>query len=129
MKAQMFVVAAIFLAAMLFAIQQAFITYSQLGMSGPFDTKQSYRIRSVIRSVNDSILSTTGTCSDYQKELESLLDQLKLDVSREGYVMECDFMMDCGKWDNAYPDPAPLKLSLRISETYDYSGIIDFYHS
>lgn len=135
MKAQMFVVTAIFLATMLFAVQQAFITYAKIDMSEPFDTKQVYVLRSIIDSVNDTIInqpeggmSSLEQCREFQQNLEMLLDEIKFDVSREGYLMESNFVLECPKWSNAYPLPPPLKLSLRLSETYDYTGIIDFYH-
>ncbi len=135
MKAQMFVVTAIFLATMLFSVQQAFITYSKIDMSGPFDTKQPYIVKNIIKSVNESIMNepNSGTqlaqCQRFQRNLEELLDDLKFDVSREGYLMESQFFINCGNWGNAYPASPPLKLSLRLSETYEYNMIIDFYHN
>jgi hypothetical protein len=131
-KAQMFVATAVFLASMLFIVQQAMITYATLDMSGPFQTKQIYMVRNIIDSVNVTI-RTAGEgrpgCQEFQKNLEELLYLLKDDVSSEGYLMEASPLLDCGKWDNIHPEPAPLILNLRFSETYDASGnVLKFYH-
>ena len=130
----MFVVTAIFLATMLFAVQQAFITYAKIDMAEPFDTSQAYVVKNIIRSVNETIInepdvgSNLEQCQRLQQNLEKLLDELKFDVSREGYLMESQILINCNQWDEEYPNDPPLKLSLRLSETYEYNTIIDFYH-
>jgi len=126
-KAQMFVVTAVFLATMMFVVQQIFITYAVLDVSAPFKTKEVYVIRGIIDSVNQTI-KTTGSCQDFQRNLDELLGLLKDDVSAEGYLMDARYEINCTNWNTAYPGEAPLSLSLRLSETYDATGIIDFYH-
>ena len=128
-KAQMFVVTAVFLASMLFVVQQALITYSALDMSGPFKTKQLYMLKNIVDSINRTIKNPNPaiTCQDFDKNLDELLSLLKDDASSEGYLLETDYYPDCSSWDNEYPQKAPL--TLRFSETYDASGnILKFYH-
>ena len=106
MKAQMFVVTAIFLATMLFTVQQMFITYAQIDVSEPFDTKQVYVLRSIIGSVNDTIRDS-GSCQEFQQNLEMLLDEIKFDVSREGYLMNTQFGKPVGQPARKLSLPAP----------------------
>jgi hypothetical protein len=132
-KGQMFVVTAVFLASMLFAVQQIFITYASLDTAEPFESKQAYVMGNIIDSINDTILTagpgTTG-CRQFQKNLDELLSIIKDDVSSEGFILEADYEMDCGNWDNSYPNPPPMKLSIRFVETYNIDGnVIDFYHN
>jgi hypothetical protein len=127
-KAQMFVVTAVFMASMIFVVQQALIAYSVLDMSAPFDSRESSMMRSVITSVNQTIRNA-GSCPQFQKNLEELLPALRDDFSDEGYLMTSEFDIDCGYWGNSYPNPnAPLKLSLSFKGKFDSNGIIRFYH-
>ncbi|UCD03409.1 MAG: hypothetical protein JSV63_02130 [Candidatus Aenigmatarchaeota archaeon] len=131
-KAQMFVVTAIFLATTLFVIQQAFITYSALDISSPYRTKQLYVLNNVINSVNETI-RTSADCPDLERNMDELLDVLKDDISKEGIVLDSDYVFnDCvANWNNLPSSGIPpMRLSLRLSETYDISGnVLDFYHN
>ncbi len=131
-KAQMFVVTAVFLASMLFSVQQIFITYYMIDMSAPFESKQAYIMRNIIDNINDSIKSAGGGmpgCQEFQKNLDELISILKDDVSSEGFILEAAYNLDCGKWGAVYPNPPPLFVSIRFSETYDISGnLVRFYH-
>lgn len=126
-KAQMFVVTAIFLASMLFVVQQSFITYSSLDISSPFRTKQLYVLNNVMNSVEETI-KTTATCQEFDKNINELLSLLRDDVSREGFILETGYVLNCARWSFSSGEP-PLKLTIRLSETYDINGnVLDFYH-
>jgi hypothetical protein len=131
-KAQMFVVTAVFLVTMLFTVQQAFIAYTKIDTSAPFKTKQVYVLKSIIDSVNDTITTPPAlTCQDFEKNIDELLAILRDDISKEGYLLDTGYLLDCGNWTQSPSSGTPpFRLTIRFSETYDISGnVIDFYHS
>jgi hypothetical protein len=43
--------------------------------------------------------------------------------------MSSEFSLECSYWDLPPPNPAPLRLGIKLTETYDTTGIINFYHN
>ncbi|MCD6496637.1 MAG: hypothetical protein J7K54_05180 [Candidatus Aenigmarchaeota archaeon] len=125
-KAQMFIVTAVFLSAMLFTVQQIFLAYSLLDMSRPYNTEEVYIAKNIMDAVNDTIKQAPD-CWEFQKNLDELIVKLRDDVSADGYFLELDYTIDCTRW-SATSGKAPLSLSVRLSQTYDSEGIVDFYH-
>jgi hypothetical protein len=130
-KAQMFVVTAVFMSSMLFVLQQALVAYTMLDSTEPFRTKEVYIIRNIVDSVNDTIKAGGNLredCLQFQDNVEELLIDVKEDISSEGYVMVTNFELDCDNWPNFSTQPAPFRLSILFSETYEATGVIEFWH-
>ncbi len=125
-KAQMFVVTAVFLATMLFTVQEMFITYAAIDTASPFKTKELFIMRGIIESVNET-LRTSATCDDLRDNLEVLMVKIRDDVSSEGFLLQTGNVMDCDNWGSPSSGPV-LSMNIRLSETYDISGnVIHFY--
>ncbi len=130
-KAQMFVVTAVFLSAMLFSLQQALVAYNTIDIAAPFNAKDVYVAKNVVDAINATIRSggsDLGDCMRFQRNVEELIATLKEDVTSEGFVMIVNFDVYCENWGESYPGPAPFRMSMRLSETYDATGIMNFYH-
>ena len=125
-KAQMFVASAVFLAGLMFVVQQSLITYARLDMSRPFGYGENYMVLGVIKSVNETI-TTTGDCATFDSNLRELIRVLKLDFNARGYMLEMDYQLDCGDWSNSPPADAPLAFSIAFTGFYDAEGVLTFY--
>ena len=111
---------------LLFAVQQAMMTYSALDLSNPFKTTEHRMLRAAVDSVNETILLASG-CSEFDTDMKELVPILREDFSSEGYLLELNYNLDCSRWDESSP-PAPLRLSVIFTGDYHASGILDFYH-
>ncbi len=133
-KAQMLVVTAVFLTGLLFAVQQALLTYSLLDLSDPFQTKENYIAMNLIDSVNYTIRTQkdttdhTADCLEFENHLKELLSVMRHDLSGQGYLVETIYMLNCSYWDNARPFPAPMELTISFTGTCESFGKIKFYH-
>ncbi|MBN2330463.1 MAG: hypothetical protein JXC85_01485 [Candidatus Aenigmarchaeota archaeon] len=134
-KAQMFVATAVFLTGLLFVVQQALVIYSVIDMTTPFLEKDSYMVMNIIDAVNYSIITQKDTgdpiqdCSDFENTLKELLSSLRDDFSRKGYLMISQYSLRCTYWNNAYPQPAPLNLTLSFTGDYESVGTVRLYHN
>lgn len=132
----MFVTTAVFLTGMLFVIQQAFLTYSSLDLSQPFETSEHRTVKNVIDVINETILSQPYTgdpldnCREFEKNLKELIHMLKTELILEGYLLDARYTLDCANWENTGPpDPAPLTVGISFTGIYDANGVLYFYHS
>lgn len=125
-KGQMFVVTAVFLTGLLFAVQQVLLTYSLLDLSRPMESREHYMVKNVLDSVGETI-TASGDCLEFERNLNWLLMTLEQDYSSEGYVLDTSYYLDCSRWDNEYPAPAPFSMSVTMLGRYDVSGTIKFY--
>ena len=133
-KGQMFVVTAVFLTGLLFAVQQVLFTYSALDLSEPFQTKEHRMLKTVIDGINESIRAHTDTgdpqsdCQEFDRNLKELIAMITDDFSSEGYLLKVNHDLECSNWGNSDP-PAPLTVSMSFIGAYDASGILYFYHN
>jgi hypothetical protein len=125
-KGQMFVVTAVFLTGLLFAVQQALLVYSSLDLSEPFRVKEHMMVRDAINSINETILKAQD-CSVFDRNLKELFAALRDEFTSEGYLLELGYSIDCDSWSNTGP-PAPLTVSIGFVGTYNARGILRFYH-
>jgi hypothetical protein len=115
MKAQMFIIAAIFIVGLAFFVQQALFRYSSLDISEPMRTNDYYAFRSVNEMINYTI-KTTGSCESGKDNFRQNLGEIESLLSKEsanmGYITSISYDLNCSKWNNKPPDPGPLDLTL-----------------
>jgi hypothetical protein len=131
-KGQMFIVSVIFLIGMVFVVQQALFSYSEIDMSSPFEIRDGEVFGNMADVVNKTITgsySCNGTKDSFNERMEKLKASFLEEYGRE-YAVEILYTLDCSRWSNAPPDPAPLALSLDISrQGRDTRGTFQLYHN
>jgi len=131
-KGQMFIVSVIFLIGMVFVVQQALFSYSEIDMSSPFEIRDGEVFGNMADVVNKTITgsySCNGTKDSFNERMEKLKASFLEEYGRE-YAVEILYTLDCSRWSNAPPDPAPLALSLDISrQGRDTRGTLQMYHN
>lgn len=133
-KGQMFVVTAVFLTGMLFAVQQAMLSYTLIDMSSPFHGRENSMIMNFVDVVNQSIITQIDTgdpnedCLEFESNLKIVMAAMKDRMTGEGIMVDTIHSLDCANWLNAHPASAPLNLTLIFSGYYDSTGTFSFYH-
>lgn len=112
-KAQMFIIAAIFLVGLVFSVQQLLFQYTALDISAPLRDNDIYLLKNTKSLVNQTI-KTTQDCGDFSKKMEELDDFLDARIPSRGYILAIKYRLDCAHWDNSYPSTAPLNLTIQI---------------
>ena len=131
-KAQMFVVTAVFLTGLLFAVQEAMLTYAYIDMSGIFKSRENYMLMNLIDGINESARGPDDDisgCHEFEKNLKELILLAGSDINMQGYHIEVYYDLNCSYWNNTYPGKAPLRLTMIFIGTYDASGTLQFYHN
>ncbi len=115
MKAQMFIIAAIFLVGLAFFVQQALFRYSSLDISEPMRTNDYYAFRSMHEMISYTTKSTRN-CESGKDNFRQNLGEIESLLSKEGgtmsYITSISYSLNCSNWDNDPPDPSPLDLTL-----------------
>jgi hypothetical protein len=113
-KAQMFIIAAIFLVGLIFSVQQLLFQYTALDISAPLRDNDIYLLKNTKNIINQTI-KTTPECEDFSKKMEELNDFLNTRIPLRGYVLSIKYRLNCTYWANTYPNNAPLNLTIQIT--------------
>jgi hypothetical protein len=130
-KGQLFLVAIVFMIGMVFVVQQALFQYSSLQMSQPFEKKEPELLSNMVDVVNYTIRQSqycNETKDSFQARMESVRNSMISEQGRE-YSVEMVYDLDCSKWQNSSPNPAPLRITISVSgQGRDMRGTYFFYH-
>jgi hypothetical protein len=121
-KGQMFIVTMVFLAGLIFSVQQLLFSYSALDLSSPFRENEVYILYNVKGMINQTI-KQTANCNEFLGKMEGLKSFLDSSSPRGGYITTITYRADCSYWNYAPPQSPPLNVSIKIagrggSETY-----------
>ena len=94
MKAQMFVVTMIFLAGLIFFVQQALFGYTALDLTEPFEADEFYTNEN-IRDIVDEIIEGSATSEEANEKILEFTDFVKGEVVKRGYELKGDYLLDC----------------------------------
>lgn len=128
MKAEMFVVTAIFMVMFIFVVNQILFTYSKLDLSTPFQTTDYYGIKNIIDVINQTVIATSD-CSQAKENLEELFNLLKKGTMEKGYYLDLNHNFNCSNWNNPPPQANPLNVSLSVIGRVASTGSYYFYHT
>jgi hypothetical protein len=109
----MFVVTTVFLVGLVFTVQQLLFQYTSVNPKDAFLMNEY----GIVKSVRDAVTTTmhgSATCQDFKNNmgvLESFLDKRG---AITGFSIELKHNVTCEYWGNAYPDPVPANISVRV---------------
>ncbi|UCC91396.1 MAG: hypothetical protein JSV39_03730 [Candidatus Aenigmatarchaeota archaeon] len=130
-KGQLFLIAIVFLIGLIFVIQQALFQYTSIEMSEPFEERGAEIFGNIIEVVNKTIRET-HSCNETKDSFENNMEEIKISFLKEhgkAYSIEISYDLDCSKWNNAPPNPGPLKITLSVTGmNKDTRGTYEFYH-
>jgi len=119
-KAQMFIIAAIFLVGLIFSVQQLLFQYAAMDTSAPLRDNDIYILKNVNSTISQAIRSATD-CADFSKKMDELDTFFGSRIPSRGYLLSLSYRLNCTNWNNP-AGPAPLNLTIQIvgktSETY-----------
>ena len=132
-KAQMFILATVFLAGLVFSVQQLLGKYIFLNEPTMFEKHDFYLAKNIHQLFNDS-MTTSSDCDDALsniKQLDSLLKKsspikgFSIELSSNGFYQPNIF---CSNYYNSYPSDPPLKVMVRLkSSNSDTKESYDLY--
>ena len=126
-KAQMFVITMVFLAELVFAVQQGLFQYGSVDLSQTFQDDRAPLFRALVRAYNQTILSARD-CNDAQERL-AMLKSSTDQQPQAGYSLTATPTLDCTRWGKSPPELPPLNLSVRINAIdSDASNSYALYH-
>jgi hypothetical protein len=131
-KGQLFVVSVVFLVGMIFVVQQVLFNYSAVDMSSAFEIYDT-EVFSNIYSVINKTAVETYYCNETKDSLAQNLETLKASFLEEygkEYSIEILYVLNCSRWNNVLPAPAPLSLTLSVNgQSRDTRGTFQLYHT
>jgi len=131
MKGQLFLVAVVFLVGMIFVVQQALFQYSSVDISKAFEDRNGDLFGNMVEVVNKTI-TETYYCNDTKDSFQNRLEDIKtafLEEQGVEYAVEITYALDCSKWLNSPPNPAPLRATLSVTgRGSDTRGTFLLYH-
>ncbi len=131
-KGQLFIVSVVFMIGMVFVVQQALFNYSSVDMSEPFGARDAGVFQNVLRVVNGT-MSGSYYCNETTDSFKARMDELKASFLEEHgreYSIEILYTLDCARWENAPPAPAPFNVSIVVtSRDRDTRGAFNLYHA
>jgi len=122
-KAQMFVVTLIFMAEMIFIVQQSLFQYSSIPVTGSFGDFPKEALESTRIAANRTVKAAGGCAeaTENMAQLESFLGNRTLPA----YSLDLSYSINCNNWGNSYPQPEALNLTVsaasigvELSENY-----------
>lgn len=127
-KAQMFIIAAIFLVGLIFSVQQLLFQYTALDVSAPLRDNDIYLLKNTKNIINQTI-KTTPECGDFSKKMEEFNNFLGTRIPLRGYVLSIKYRLNCTYWSNTYPNNTPLNLTIQITgKGSETSSTVYMYH-
>jgi len=128
MKGQMFILTIVFLVGLIFSVQSLLLSYSYIDLSQGPQTSDSNIIMVISEAIRETI-ETTDFCSDAQGNLNELNTHIVTGMLSL-YDIDISYSINCGRWDNPYPDPPPVEADVRIvGEATDTEAGLVFYHN
>ncbi len=126
-KAQMFVATAVFLTGLLFAVQQALLAYTMLDLTKPFQTDESFVATNIVDSINYTIRATDD-CPEFENNLKEMLSVMRDDLSKQGYLLQTSYALNCSYWNYVPPAHSPLNITIILAGDYSSFANMKFYH-
>ncbi len=130
-KGQLFLVAIVFLIGIIYVVQQSLFNYTSVEMSEPFENTDIVLFENIVNLVNETIRDTPS-CNETKDSFEGKMSDLKLSLLREhgrAYSIDIVYEIDCFRWKNTPPSPAPLRMSVTVTGPgRDIRGTYEFYH-
>ncbi len=130
-KGQLFLIAIVFLIGLIFVIQQALFQYTSIEMSEPFEERGAELFGNILEIV-DKTIRETHSCNETKDSFENNMEEIKISFLKEhgrAYSIEILYGLDCSKWKNSPPNPAPLRMTASVTGmNKDTRGTYEFYH-
>lgn len=127
----MFVVSVVFLIGLIFVVQQALFNYSAIDMSSSFERHDAEVFGNVLGILNKTVVETYY-CNETKDGFAERIEQLKASFLEEfgrEYSIEILYSLNCNRWNNVPPGPAPLALTLSVNgQGRDTRGAFQLYH-
>ncbi|MHA2069933.1 MAG: hypothetical protein ACXABY_36680 [Candidatus Thorarchaeota archaeon] len=110
----MFVVTIIFLAGLISAVQISLFIYSSMDVSETIARNDLFLYNNLREVINKTVISSVS-CTDATANLNELKSFLNnREIQSFEYVINLDFMVECGNWNNYYPADPPILMSINI---------------
>ena len=121
----MFIVTTIFLAGLVFAVQQIMFKYVSVDPKTGFSF-DDYGIIKGVRDASNMSLASSADCAELEQRMASLKAFLERRSSAVGYSLNLDYRIDCTRFGNSPQSPAPLNVTVRVisSRTDSSSGFL-----
>lgn len=110
MKGQMFIVTAVFLVSLVFAVQNLIFNYPFIDFQNTFENNDY--IFANIKNNIQYVLDNSKDCDSAKDNIDELLSFLGQQMV-SGYVFDFKYELNCTNWENAPPDPCLLKVTLK----------------
>lgn len=124
-KGQMYIIATVFLAAMIFSIQGLLLAYSEVELSGFDQLSEAYIIENNI-DIFQSAVDSSNDCNEAKRNVEDLKRIVNTDI-KGAYDVKVSGSIDCepsGAWPSG-PD-LTLKISV-IRESGESNAVVDLF--
>jgi len=109
----MFIVTVVFLVGLVFVVQQILLQYSYINIPSSYQ-ESDYHIMISTENMITKAVTMASSCSEASKNIEESLLFVG-EQTTSGYSINVEYYMNCTNWNNAYPDPAPVPVTIKIT--------------